>query len=142
MKFVFLVSILFFINTGTLLSEESKNNSELNNLIEMQNKTLETMQKSLPKLPTMFDAISKMGETIGQLEDNRHKRIREQNSELDLKIEEVLKLIEKKSYFKAKIKALNIHWNNVGLKSVDDEKKAHFDSVRKEMLDFIDKEKQ
>ena len=140
MKWFLVVKVFVLFNAAIAYCEQNIDSSELNKLIEMQNKTLENMQKTLPKIPTLFDAFSKMGEKIDSLEENRHNRIKNQILEIETRIEDVLGLIEDKNFFKAKVKALGIQWTSVGSKSIDEEKKLHYNKIRSEIVRFIDSE--
>jgi hypothetical protein len=125
---------------GSTISSEDKNKN-IEQLMKSQSKIYESMTESMTKsLPSMTDALTGMTGVLKKLEgmkEERNKTVTKQTSELNIKTDEVLTLIDKGKKSRAKIKALGIKWTPIGVGHVDAERSAHFDGIREEVLELI-----
>ena len=108
----YLVLSLFLFLPQSVAEEKEVEEDALNRqmeqmqtLIERQSKVLESMSNSLP---SVTDSIMEMGEKLQMMKEEEHALVKEQVSELEGKVERVLRLIEEEKNLEAKIKAMGI----------------------------------
>lgn len=120
--------------------EQQQEMEQLQKMQEMQQKSIESMTKSLP---TMSGFMNSMIGAAGKLEEMKKERsdiVQTKTDELEARVEEVLALLDAGKKSRAKLKALSIKWTPIGTAHVDKEREEYFDNIRKEVINLIEGE--
>lgn len=130
------LSVLVLLTT-TGYAQTPEEIKQMQKLQEMQQKSLESMNNSLPKMSDFMNSMTGIATKLEKMKRERSDRVQAKTVELETKVQEVLALVDAGKKSRAKIMAITIKWTDIGVINIDQERTKHFDDIRNELLLLI-----
>jgi DNA-binding GntR family transcriptional regulator len=142
MRLLIAISLMLGALAAPTLAQQmtEEEQEQLENLIELQQQSLESYDVMVKSLPTVSGFLNSMVDVLDKADDMNKEQndiIQAKTAELEARVEEVMALLDAGNKSRAKLKALSIKWTPIGKRDIDKERTEHFENIRKEALEII-----